>query len=334
VNHESNDSAARVMAVSGPQNSLEEAVGEVQRRFSSLSNWGRWGRADQLGTAQLTTPESVKAAAVHVRTGEVFSLGLPLGSSGPMGLWTENVPRSNPIHLMTKTGLDDGDRPGPHFAEDAVFMPLQASTQWDSLGHVHYGGSMYNGHSVENITSRGLEANSIDRLSERLVGRGVLLDVAGASEANWLVGGQPITSADLDDVAAAQGVELRPGDHVLVRTGWLGAYLRGELSRDEFMRTEPGLGLDVLRWLHSHSISAIAVDNFGVEVIPAENDLLYYPFHMIAIRDMGLTLGEFFALDKLADACRSDGRYDFLFVAPPLPFEKAAGSPVNPLAIR
>lgn len=313
---------------------VRTAVEEVVAAYGDLSNWGRWGEDDQLGTAQLADPASILAAAASIRHGQVFPLGLPVDNAGFQLLWSPEIPRTNPIHIMTKTGLDDGDRPGPHFAEDAIFMPLQAGTQWDALGHVHADGLMYNGHDAAQITVRGVGANSIDQLASRLVGRGVLLDVARAQGVDVLAAAHPINAQQLRDTVSAHGVNVRPGDHVLIRTGWLGRALAGDLTVAEFRASEPGLDLDALRWLSEAGASAVAADNFGVEVIPSTDPDLYYPVHHIGIQQMGLTFGEFFVLDELAEDCAADGVYDFFFSGAPLPVTAGAGSPVNPIAVR
>ena len=96
----------------------------------------------------------------------------------------------------------------------------------------------------------------------------------------------------------------------------------------------PGLSLRCAPWLHACEVAGVATDTWGVEVIPNETPDCFQPLHMIAIRDMGCLFGEIFHLDALAAACAEDGRYAFLFVAPPLPITGAVGSPINPLAIK
>ena len=96
----------------------------------------------------------------------------------------------------------------------------------------------------------------------------------------------------------------------------------------------PGLALATAPWLHEKEVAAVATDTWGVEVRPNEPPNTFQPFHMVLIRDMGLLLGEMFQLDDLAEDCAADGTYEFLLVAPPIPFTGAVGSPVNPIAIK
>jgi kynurenine formamidase len=212
-------------------------------------------------------------------------------------------------------------------------MPLQAATQWDSLAHVFYDDELYNGVSSNTVTSLGAQKNGIDKQYKGIASRGVLLDLARLRGVDWLERGEVITPADLDRACERQGVEVTSGDVLLLRTGWRTKYVR-DGSRQEFMAGEPGLGVDSLAWLHHHEVAALACDNWAVEVLPGEDPEVRLPFHMVAIRDLGLTLGEMFDFDELADDCEADGVWDCFFVAPPLRVTRAVGSPINPLALK
>jgi kynurenine formamidase len=295
---------------------------------AATSNWGRWGPADELGTVNLMTAETRVRAAGLVRSGTVFDLGIPLGASGPQ----LGGARVNPILLMSQTGQGQHLPGGFHFADDYVFMPLQAATQWDALAHVYYDDQMWNGYPAAEITPRGAARNSIDRLSKGIVGRGVLADVAGHRQVDYLAAGEAIEADELEAVLTAQGVDAGPGDVLLVRTGWYARYL-ADGDRVAFMSCEPGLALSCARWLRERDIAVVASDNWGVEVFSGEDGVRTLELHMVLIRDMGMTLGELFDLDDLAAHCRAGGCWEFFFCGPPLKFSGAVGSPVNPLAI-
>ncbi len=301
-----------------------------------VSNWGRWGAEDERGAVNSIDRGAVLAAAGLIRKGAVFSLAIPFGAGGPQGTWAPASPRCNPIHLMTSTGNEPTTEgvTGARFADDAVFMPTQSATQWDSPGHAHYGGSLYNGWDSSSITVQGLERNSIARVSDGVIGRGILLDIPRLTEREALDPAEVVEAEHLDTALHRFGIETRSGDIVLVRTGWWGLYDSGRVTREAFMASEPGLGLSALAWLKEHDVAAVAVDNFGVEVQPSERPGQVFPFHAVAIRDMGLLLGELFALDELAADCLEDGCYEFMVAAPPLPIVGGAASPVNPLAVK
>ncbi len=307
------------------------------------SNWGRWGDDDARGTVNHLDPAVRAAAASLVRRGESFSLSLPFDEDGPQFGWKRRV---NPVHTMMSTGMDTPEQMGlPHglsVADDAVFMPLQCSTQWDGLGHVFDHGVAWNGRvGRDTVTSEGDSATGIEHLASPLVGRGVLLDVGRAlGDGGELPDACPITSADLEHTIELQGgtSTVGPGDIVLVRTGQLtrvrralaagsgwGAYAGGPA---------PGLSFETTRWLHGSDIAAVATDTWGVEVRPNEWPGAMQPLHQVALPHIGLLLGEMWDLDDLAADCATDGVYEFLLAAQPLPFTRAVGSPVNPIAVK
>ena len=96
----------------------------------------------------------------------------------------------------------------------------------------------------------------------------------------------------------------------------------------------PGLGLDSVMWIHGKDLAAVATDTWGAEVLPNETPDVSMPLHILLITQMGLTLGEIFDLEALAEDCAEDGVYEFFFAAPPLPFTRAVGSPINPVAVK
>jgi len=301
-----------------------------------LSNWERWGLEDELGTLNLITPEKRVGAAACVRSGTTISLALELRSDLPQ---PPGSGRLNPQHVMTETGSDAaaGDSPGA-FSDDVLAMSIHAATHWDALSHVFHRGFMYNGRPCTEVTSGGARANDIARVADRVVTRGVLVDIARHHGAEALAPGQEVTVADLESALAAQRVELVSGDILLVRTGHLG---RISASADWASFTEvngslplePGIGADCLPWLHELGLAGVACDNWAVEHLDASSGGRL-PVHEVGIVHMGLLLGEIFQLDALAAACAADGHYDFLLAAGPLPVRGGVGGPVNPLAIR
>ena len=143
------------------------AVSEAVRSAGEQTrNWGRWGGDDERGTINLMTPERLVAAAGLVRRGIGFDLGIPLDGGGPR----PGGARINPVRLMSQTGQDQHLPGGFHFADDYVFMPLQAGTQWDGLAHVYYDDVRCGTATPpRDITSRGAGRNS-----DRPAGQGQL----------------------------------------------------------------------------------------------------------------------------------------------------------------
>ena len=311
-----------------------QTVREWGRRFS---NWGRWGKDDERGTLNFITPARVLEACALPRTGRVISCALPFDQKGPQsGL----AGRHNPIHVMLADGGDalagaqDFLPGGFNYADDAIHMPLQCGTQWDALSHVFYDGKMYNDRDIKLVTSQGARANAIEKIADGVVGRGVLIDLPRFLRIPWLDDGTRIRPEDLDACAEAFGVAIGSGDVVLVRTGMLTRCLERKSWEGYCGGPAPGLSIHCARWLFEREIAAVATDTWGVEVRPNETPDCFQPLHMISLRNTGLLLGEIFFLDELSRACAEDGRYEFLFTAPPLPITGAVGSPINPLAIK
>jgi kynurenine formamidase len=304
----------------------------VRELGKQLSNWGRWGADDERGTLNFITPQVVQRAAQLVRRGQVFSLGLTFGAEGPQ---IGQGGRVNPLHLMTAVDQKlPGDYPdGFRYADDVVVFPLQCATQWDSLAHVHYDGQLYNGFPAATTSSAGAAKAGIDKVGAGVVSRGVLLDIARLKGESRLKPGTVITPDDLDAAAQAQGVHVQSGDVLLIRTGHIGVF-KSDGDRVGYMRMMPGLGIACTTWLHAKQVAAVASDTNAVEVIPFEDAKTPLPVHLICLRDLGLTLGEMFDLDALAEDCAADGIWEFFFTAPSLRVSGGIGSPLNPLAIK
>jgi kynurenine formamidase len=304
-----------------------------------VRNWGTWGPDDEIGTLNYITPETIIAAARLVTAGKVFALGIPLGREGPQSGTRQ---RFNPIHAMFRDGGDQPRTPeevramqGYGGSDDWIVMPLQCVTQWDSLAHIFDEGKMWNGYDATLVTSTGAARNSIDKTIDRIAGRGVLLDVARHKGVRALEPGYAITVADLEATAAAERVEVRRGDILLVRTGHMSRYLDRRDWRGYDLDDFPGVSVHTAPWLHARQVAALASDNYAVEVRPSELlPAFRNPFHVLAIPNMGLTLGEIFYLEELGADCAADRRWEFLLVAPPLPVVRGVGTPINPYAMK
>jgi len=312
---------------------LDERIDAAARR---LSNWGRWGPQDELGTLNLITADKRLEALACVRSGTAISLALELRPDLPQPAGSG---RLNAQHTMTETGSDlaaRGDVSG--YSDDVLAMSVHAATHWDALSHAFHRGFMYNGRACTEVTSAGARSNDIVRVADRLVTRAVLIDVARYRAVDALEPDHEVTVADLEGALEVQGVEVRSGDVILVRTGQLGRIAasgdwRSFTEVDGKLPLEPGIGLGCLPWVQEAGVAAIACDNWAVEHLHAGSDGRL-PVHEVAIVHMGLTLGEIFQLDGLATHCAADGRWDVLLAAAPLPVRGGVGGIVNPIAIR
>lgn len=312
------------------------SMDDVKALADKYKNWGRWGDDDQLGTLNYITPQKIVDASGLVTQGKVLSLAIPFDDNGPQ---TGSFGRFNPIHFMLQDGGDvsigaQDHLPNIQYTDDAVTMPLQCATQWDALAHILYRGKMYNGYDAHHVNSTGAKKNGMENAKDKIVSRGVLLDIPRYKGKQWLDPGEAVYPEDLDGAAAMGKVSVGTGDIVLVRTGQIGQ-VRADGSWGEYSGgSAPGLGVDCAHWICEHEIAGYATDTWGTEVIPNETPDIFQPLHMILIVHAGVLVGEIFDLEGLAEDCASDGVYEFLFVAPPLPITGAVGSPINPQAIK
>jgi kynurenine formamidase len=308
--------------------------GTFDHLAETLRNWGRWGADDQRGTLNHIGPEALMRGAGSVQAGKLFNLGLNFDKNGPQ----PGSGRFNPKLYVTDlfTPLNPA-YPGVVYSDDVIHMPLQAATQWDALGHVHYDGLLYNGcNARECLTEKGAARMGIEHLATPgIMSRGVLIDIARFKGVERLPTDYGITVDDLNACCASEGVEVQPGDVVLVRTGHIQLFTVDQ-NRTGFMGMQPGLRFQTAEWLHDKSVAAVCADNMAVELLHPEGLGSEAPLalHMLCLRDMGCPLGEMFNLEALAADCAADGRYTFLLAAPPLAVTNGFGSPVNPLALK
>jgi kynurenine formamidase len=311
---------------------LSEA--EFRKQLEEVRAWGRWGAEDEKGALNYITPARRAQAAGLVRRGQAFSLAIPMrNGAGPQ---TGAGGRINPIRLMTATGADPAGAidlgAGARYIDDFLLMSVQSGTQWDSLCHIYYGDKLYNGFPANSVDSAGARRNGIDKVHSDFVARGVLLDIARLKGVECLGAGYAITVEDLEAAEKRQGVRVQGGDILLVRTGQM-SQTHGFTDWAIFHRPEAGLDWRTAIWLRDRQVAAVAGDNSMVEAsgqIPG----IWVPFHMLALANLGIHLGEFWCFEELASDCESDGVFEFMLVAQALPLVGGAGSPLNPIALK
>ncbi|GAA2575080.1 cyclase family protein [Actinomadura fulvescens] len=297
------------------------------------NNWGRWGADDERGALNLLTPEVVVAAAGCVREGRVLSLSLPIrgATSSPAPTTVPHLKgRPLPQHFMSVDGGDyaAGTRAigaGLKMADDAlVVTPHGTTTHMDALCHMWSGNELYNGHPADRVRSYGAGRCGIDKAGP-VVARGVLFDVPRLRGVDHLAAADRIGPDELE----ACGVEVRPGDVAVVRTGWPLTWQDGP---DAYWAGQPGLSADGGRWLAERDVSMVASDNAaigGLNDRQLADEGLADDLHMILLWRHGVHLVEMLWLEELAET----GRTDFLLVVAPLRIEGGTASPVNPVAI-
>ena len=252
-------------------------------------------------------------------------------------IWDKNAPllAFNPpftLGLHTSHKATSGFIPGGiAFAADMMFFSGQhGAPTIDALGHISDNGKLYGGaDAAASEGANGLTALGIENYPrEKFVNRAVLLDVARHKGVSALDAGYEITGADLEATAAAQHVEVREGDSVLIRTGY-GQFYNGD--RAKFMGPRPGPGEDAAKWLAAKRIFLTGSDHLTYEVFPEKGTI--FPAHRILIADNGIYLVENMNLEELAEALAQRGRHEFVLVLNPLRIKGATASPLNAFAL-
>ena len=305
---------------------------ELRELGAKVSNWGRWGPDDELGTLNLIDADAVQRGIAAARTGARLPLAIRLDANGPQ---LGTIPgRINPLHTMVALNTAYTGDPGDFCCSDDILtLGLQACTHWDALAHVSYDGLLYNGHPASSVTAeRGATRCGIHKVTS-IVSRAVLLDVARALGVERLAPRHLITEADLEAAVEVAGVRPVAGDVVLVRTGQM-TFFKARDRQSYTLGDQPGLTVGTVPWMRRHDVAAVATDTLALEVVPCEDPAVLFPVHLLQIRDMGLTQGQNFDLEELAAHCAADGAYEMLLVANPEPVTGGAGAPTSPVAVK
>jgi kynurenine formamidase len=294
---------------------------DVDNMMSDLSNWGRWGKDDQLGTLNFITPEARKRAAKEVREGVAISIA--------RNAITQKESGSPPFeHKMVRTGQDP-NAPG---SDDAYAVQYHGFTQThlDALCHLFYKGKMYNGFSQQDVTENGASKLSVINMKNGLFVRAVLVDIPRLKGVKYLKGRVAIYPKDLDAWLTKTRTRLHPGDAILIRTGrWARRDAEGAW---EIEKGSAGLDASCLPWLRKHDVSILGSD-LASDVLPSGVDGVFMPIHQAVIIAMGTPIIDNCDFDALSEAANARKRWSFLLTAAPLAVEGGTGSPINPIAI-
>ena len=208
----------------------------------------------------------------------------------------------------------------------AVSMYTHMGTHIDSLNHFGLNGKIWNGFSAdEHLGDRGWTVAGAENIPP-IIARGVLIDVAAAKGVDMLADGYRVTRDDLVNAVDLQGVELRDGDVVLIRTGRMKLYE----NASAYMANPPGLGMAAARFLVEESGAMIVgADNLSFEAFPSEVSDNYVPLHTYLLAQHGVPILELVNLEGLAE----DLVYEFAFIGGSLKLRGADAAPIRPIAI-
>ena len=320
-----------------PDPTEEELLGY----FTRLSNWGRWGPDDNLGTVNHITDEHRARAAGLIRSGVAVSCARPItpGSSAEDGA-TGIAPQR--FMLRTGQGLADPDRVARDGIElsdrqegAAEYLGYAAHghriTHLDGLSHVFWDRMMYNGRPAERVSAhRGAVEHDITAVRGGIVTRGILVDAARHRDVPWLEPGDGVTDAELRAILSAAGITDGPGDALLLRTGY--GRKRQEQGADSPAAGCAGWHASCLPSLHEWDVSMVGADT-AQDVVPSGYPAVRLPVHAVGIVAMGLPLLDNADFEDLARQCERHRRWEFFFMLAPLPFTGSTSSAVNPLAV-
>ena len=294
---------------------------EFDRWMESISNWGRWGEDDELGTLNLVTPAKTKAAVALVQEGVTVSMALDLNT-------VQDALNQNPFRHSVATGKFSGhDVAGDDYG---VQYHGFAHSHIDGLPHFAHKGKLYNGFGFDTIKPTGATKLGIHNLKNGIVSRAVLVDMAWFKEVDFLEPGTAITAADLEAWEQKTGVTVGSGDVLLVRTGrWERVRQKGQWN---FLEAAAGMHASVAHWLKERDVALIGCDGVS-DVMPSGVEGLANPLHELVLVGLGMRILDNLNLDDVAQAAKARNRWEFLFVGAPLRVVGGTGSPLNPLAV-
>lgn len=287
----------------------------------------RWGAQDEIGAANHVSPEQVLMATKLVSKGESHPLGIVIDQATPAF-----PPRYLQLQVV-QPGQHNGRSLQPEFGWDIVYNDDLAQLwfgigpQLDGLGHMGEAGTYYNcNQAADFIDISGLKKLGIHNVPP-LVGRGVLLDMAGYFDVQMMAAGQGISAADIRAAATAQGIEIREGDVVLFHTGWTDGMLQSDPAA--WAAGEPGLTNEAAHYLASLQPMAVGADTWGVDAVPpVEGDKVFYG-HIEFLRNHGIYLLETMNTGRLA----REGVHEFMFVLGQARIRGAVQMIINPVAL-
>ena len=303
-----------------PQGARKVTAAEVQEILASVSNWGRWGDDDELGTLNLVTPRRRRQAASLVKAGISISMA--------HDVIKERMDGSSPFEHELMINAVSGGVGG---AGDRYSVQYHGFTQThlDALFHIFYQGKTYNGYSVEQILTSGSGQLSINRIRNGIFTRAVLMDIPALLGVQYLDGAPAIYPEHLEAWEKKAGVRVRSGDAVLINTGrWTRREQEGPW---DIMAGSAGLHVSCLKWLKQRNVALVGSD-LALDVMPSGCDGIQLPVHLGVIVQMGMPILDCCDFRAVAEESRRRKQWTFLLTLAPLAVEGGTGSPINPIA--
>ena len=296
----------------------ETTKAQVDKWMTELSNWGRWGKADQIGTLNLITPQKRKQALGLVKDGLSVSLA----------------------HTIDKEKAADNPRPlGQEMTLDAGGHAMDLYTIWyhgsvithiDSLCHYSFDGKIFNGFERSAIApGPGCPSNGIENHKAGIMTRGIIVDLPRLKNVPYLEPGTPVYASDLEAWEKYAGIKIGSGDALFLRTGrWA---RRSEKGPWNVAASAAGFHASVMPWLRQRDVALLGNDGVN-DVQPSGVDGSPRPIHQLAIVALGLPLVDVMDLEAAAETAARLKRWEFLLTAAAVPVLGGTGFPLNPIA--
>lgn len=303
---------------------------DVRALYCRISNWGRWGAEDELGTLNFIEGDERRRALSLAREGCSIGLANPLDTlPSPMN----NLPAQH--YMVQAADMMPAEGPGVAFDYIGVYPHGQAQSHLDALCHISHNGKIYNGRDRTVITSKGARSLAISAVSNGIVGRGVLLDIAGTRGVDFIDQDKPVRASDLEAAEKRAGTTVGKGDIVIYRVGRheRRAQLGPQCERSPDGKGQlPGIYPDCLEWFHSRQVALIGSD-CAHDVLPAPFKEEWIPIHVGTEVYLGMLLLHNLRLDQVLRAAKDYGRNEFCIMLAPLNITGGTASPINPIVL-
>jgi kynurenine formamidase len=306
---------ASVAAQQTPAARPPRNAAEFDELFKRVSNWGRWGKDDQLGSANLVTDAKRRRAAALVKSGISVSLA----------------------HNAITEKAADNPSPFEHTMNPGFFMDTYkvsyhgyAHSHIDALCHILYKEQTYNGYPRAQVnTETGCTKLGIDNLKNGVITRGILIDIPRLKNVPYLEPGTPIYIEDIEAWEKKAGVTVSSGDAVLVRTGrWA---RREKLGPWNVAQSAAGVHASVAPWFKARGV-AFAGSDAALDVTPSLVEGNNLPVHTLFINAMGINLLDNQDLEAVSAMAAKLNRWEFMLTIAPVPVTGGTGFPLNALA--
>jgi len=289
---------------------------EFDQMFTQISNWGRWGKDDQLGSANLVTAAKRKQAAALVKNGLSVSLA----------------------HNPLKEKAEDNQSPfehtmNPGFSTDTYKVSYHgfAHSHLDALCHILHKDQTYNGYARADVnTEKGCTRLGVERLKDGIVTRGILIDIPRLKNLPYLEPGTPVYVEDLEAWEKKAGVKVASGDAIFLRTGrWARREKLGPWNL--LQQGEAGIHASVAPWIKARGVAFVGSDH-ALDVVPSLVEGVRLPIHTLLITALGVNLLDNQDLEAVAQTAAKLNRWEFMLTLAPIPVTGGTGFPVNAIA--